>query len=160
MTIKVLFVCTGNICRSPMAEAVLQHLVNEAGLAEQFHIDSAGTSDEELGNTTHRGTVQVLSKNHIPHDARRYARQVTTADLRDFDYILAMDKGHLRRLQIMASNANVTPVLFLSYANAAGTVTVEDVPDPWYTGKFDETYDLVTKGCEAFLAHVRRQHGL
>jgi protein-tyrosine phosphatase len=158
--IKVLFVCTGNICRSPMAEAVFQHLVNQAGLADQFQIDSAGTSGEELGNTTHKGTVQVLAKHHVPHDSRRAARQITSADAHDYDYILAMDKGHLARLQPLARGNNATAVLFLSYANAAGTVKPVDVPDPWYTGRFDETYDLVTKGCEAFLADVRKQHGL
>jgi protein-tyrosine phosphatase len=143
-----------------MAEAVLQHLVNEAGLASEFQIDSAGTSDEELGNTTHKGTLQVLTKHRIVHDSRRYARQITPADMRQFDYVLAMDKGHLRRLQMMVGDSKATPVLFLSYANAAGTVKNEDVPDPWYTGKFDETYDLVTKGCEAFLVHVRQKHRL
>jgi protein-tyrosine phosphatase len=158
--IKVLFVCTGNICRSPMAEAVLQHLVNEAGLAAQFQIDSAGTSDEELGNTTHKGTLQVLAKHSIPHNPRRYARQISNSDVQDFDYVLAMDKGHLNRLQPLMRGNSTAAALFLSYANAAGTVKVEDVPDPWYTGRFDETYELVTKGCEAFLAHVRHQHGL
>ncbi|MEO8607405.1 MAG: low molecular weight protein-tyrosine-phosphatase [Chloroflexota bacterium] len=160
MTIKVLFVCTGNICRSPMAEAVFKHLVSEAGLAEQFEIDSAGTSDEEVGNTTHKGTLQVLAKHHIPHESRRYARQITSADMRDFDYILAMDKGHLARLQPLLRGNNAAVALFLSDANAAGTVKLLDVPDPWYTGRFDETYDLVTKGCEAFLADLRQKHGL
>jgi protein-tyrosine phosphatase len=158
--IKVLFVCTGNICRSPMAEAVLQHMVNEAGLTDQIHIDSAGTSSEEIGNTTHHGTLKVLKKHNIPHDPRRYARQITRADLDEFDYLLAMDNGHLTRLEsIMGSNPQKT-TLFLTDANNAGTVAVKDVPDPWYTGKFDETYELVTKGCEAFLAQVRQRHGL
>jgi len=158
--IKVLFVCTGNICRSPMAEAVLRHLVDEAGLADQIHVDSAGTSDEELGNTTHRATLQVLAKRTIPHDPRRYARQITHADIREFDYLLTMDKGHLARLQPMKGESNAAVIMFLSYANQVGTVKVEEVPDPWYTGRFDETYDLVTKGCEAFLAYLRKEHGL
>jgi len=158
--IKVLFVCTGNICRSPMAEAVLRHLVSEAGLADQIHVDSAGTSDEELGNTTHRGTLQVLSKHAVPHNPRRPARQITRTDAQEFTYLLAMDNGHLARLQRLMSGSQAVVKLFLSYANQAGTVNIEEVPDPWYNGRFDETYDLVRKGCEAFLAYLRNEHGL
>ncbi len=158
--IKVLFVCTGNICRSPMAEAVFRHLVNEAGLGDQIQADSVGTSDEEVGNTTHRGTLAVLNKHQIPHEVRRYARQITHADVQEFDYLLAMDKGHLTRMQPLSSGDKANMIMFLQYAKAAGTVSVEDVPDPWYTGKFDETYDLICKGSEAFLAYLRQAHGL
>jgi protein-tyrosine phosphatase len=158
--IKVLFVCTGNICRSPMAEAVLRHLVNQAGLADQIHVDSAGTSNEEVGNTTHRGTLQVLSKHAVAHDPRRYARQITPADAQEFTYLLAMDKGHLNRLQPMGGGGKAKMILFLTYANQAGTVKVEEVPDPWYNGRFDETYDLVRKGSEAFLDYLRKEHSL
>lgn len=158
--IKVLFVCTGNICRSPMAEAVLRHLVAEAGLSDPIEVDSAGTSDEEVGNPIHRGTLQVLNKHHISHEPRRYARQITRADMQDFDYLLAMDKGHLARLGRFTEANKATFALFLQYANEAGTTPVQEVPDPWYTGRFDETYDLVTKGCAAFLAYLRQRHGL
>jgi protein-tyrosine phosphatase len=158
--IKVLFVCTGNICRSPMAEAVLRHMVDQAGLSDKIQVDSAGTSSEELGNITHPGTLRILNKHHIPHDASRYARQISQHDFQDFDYLLAMDKGHLNRIRHIAEGRDAKLILFLSYAKQLGKVAVEEVPDPWYTGQFDETYELVTKGCAAFLDYLRAEHKL
>jgi protein-tyrosine phosphatase len=143
-----------------MAEAVLRHMVNQAGLSDQIFVDSAGTSDEELGNTTHQGTLRVLAKHSIPHERARYARQLVRQDFQDFNYLLAMDKGHLNRVQRMDGNSEAKAALFLSYAKAARIVNVDEVPDPWYTGQFDETYDLVTKGCAAFLDYLRKEHNL
>jgi protein-tyrosine phosphatase len=158
--IKVLFVCTGNICRSPMAEAVMQHMVNAAGLGDTIEAASAGTSDEEYGNPIHPGTRRVLGKHGIAYNERHGARQITVADFSDYDYLLAMDSGHLNRLKRLAGDSHAVIAPFLSYAKQAGTINTEDVPDPWYTGKFDETYDLISKGCAAFLNYLREKHNL
>lgn len=158
--IKVLMVCTGNICRSPMAEYVLADMVNQVGLAGQITVDSAGISNEEAGNTVHRGTVGVLAKHGVPHDLRRPARQIAGADFQQFDYLLAMDHSHLNYLKRHGDQSQAVIDLFLSDAKQAGLVSREEVPDPWYDGQYDRTYDLVTKGCAAFLNRLRSEHNL
>lgn len=157
--IRVLFVCLGNICRSPMAEAVFQHLVDEAGLSDQFHIDSAGTGDWHVGEMAHIGTRTVLRKHHIHYDGR--ARQFKSHDWSAFDYILAMDESNLRDImRLKPSHAHAEAKLFLSYANADKATSVTEVPDPYYTGKYDQTYDLVLIGAKSLLASLRKKHGI
>ena len=158
--IRVLFVCMGNICRSPMAEAVFQHMVDEAGLSKHFQIDSAGTGDWHVGEMAHQGTRTVLQKHNIPYDGR--ARQFISRDWSEFDYILAMDESNLVGMMRLKPHPDVSTEakLFLSDANADKTTAITQVPDPYYTGKYDQTYDLVNIGAKALLKAIRKKHGI
>lgn len=157
--IKVLFVCLGNICRSPMAEAVFQHMVNQAGLSEAIAIDSAGTGGWHVGEPAHRGTLAVLRAQNIPYEGR--ARQFTPRDLDDYDYVLAMDRENLAAIQRFArGNSHAHVGLFLDYAYRAGLVDVQEVPDPYFDNLFDRTYDLIERGSRALLDHIRQAEGV
>ncbi len=152
--IRVLFVCLGNICRSPMAEAIFKHLVKEAGLERRIVADSAGTGHWHVGSPPHQGTRRVLERAGIAWDHR--ARLVTPQDLQEADYVIPMDSNNLRDLQALGSGrARVAPLL--AFAPAAGS---KDVPDPYYDGKFNLAYDLILQGCEGLLAEIRREYGL
>lgn len=156
MAVRILFVCTGNICRSPMAEAVFAHLVEDAGLQDEIQAESAGTDRYHVGERAHRGTRDVLRRNGILYAGS--ARQVTPRDFEQFDYILAMDGDNLADLhRMMPKNSPVVVKRFLDFADG---VTVRDVPDPYYTNRFDEVYALVRQGAEGLLATLRREKGL
>jgi protein-tyrosine phosphatase len=157
-TLSVLFVCSGNICRSPMAEAVFQHMVRQAGLEDKISADSAGTGSWHIGESAHYGTLDILKQHSIPYNGR--ARKIRSADLNDFDYVLAMDRSHLYDMQRYTDSARAEVQLFMHYANAAGLTDVREVPDPYYNGKFELVYDLVIKGCTALLDHIRARHNL
>jgi protein-tyrosine phosphatase len=158
--IRVLFVCLGNICRSPMAEGVFAHQVAQAGLSDQFEIDSAGTSDWHKGETAHVKTLAVLKTRSIPYDGR--SRPLLVTDAARFDLIVAMDKENLRDIQHLFGNVDRKPEirLFLQDAYEAGTVPRLEVPDPYGTDLYHETYALVDEGSKALLARLRRDHGI
>lgn len=156
MPVRVLFVCLGNICRSPMAEAVFQHLVDEAGLSDDIIVDSAGTGSWHIGERAHRGTRGVLQKHGIVYEGR--ARQIERADFAEFDYILAMDDSNLSNLRrMMPKTSDAVVKRFLDFAPDAGE---SEVPDPYYDGRFEYVYALVKEGAQALLDHIREQEGL
>lgn len=146
---KVLFVCHGNICRSPMAEFVFKHLVSNAGLTDKFLIESAATSTEELGNDIHYGTRTKLQKEGVPF-TRRAARQITAADYEKYDYLVAMDEENLYYMNRRWNNDPDNKIhLLLEFAGKT-----REIADPWYTGNFDQTYLDIMEGCEAMLAQI------
>jgi protein-tyrosine phosphatase len=137
-----------------MAEAVFTHKVREAGLEDQIEADSAGTGHWHVGERAHQGTRQVLRQQGIAYDGR--ARLITRKDLGEFDYIVTMDAHNLADVEAMGKGrAKVVPLM--AYAPRLG---VTEVPDPYYNGKFQEVYDLVSEASEGLLAHIRKERGL
>lgn len=152
MKTKILFICHGNICRSPMAEFVMKHLVEEAGLSDQFEIASAATSTEEIGNPVYPPAKQKLAEHGIGCKGKT-ARQMTLDDYRHFDYIIAMDRNNLRNLRWMFGEDKDRKIsLLMDYTRRPG-----DVADPWYTGDFETTWQDVIEGCNGLLKAITKQ---
>ena len=150
--IRILFVCHGNICRSPMAEFIMKDMVKRKGLSEQFEIHSAATSTEEIGNPVYTPAKRTLLEHGISCDGKT-ARRMTKGDYDYYDYIIAMDKNNIRNIErIVGSDKDHKISLLLSYAGID-----RDISDPWYTGNFDATWNDVNKGCKGLLEHIENE---
>lgn len=149
--IKILFVCHGNICRSPMAEFVMKDIVKKQGIENEFFIASAATSTEEIGSGVHYGTKNKLKSYGISTDGKR-AVQLRKSDYEDYDYIIGMDVYNLRNMKRMLPEDSENKIhLLLDFSD-----NPRDIADPWYTGDFDKTYDDVLEGCKALLSEILR----
>ena len=149
--IKVLFVCLGNICRSPMAQIILQNMVNDLGLENNFEIESAATEgyNEMCHAGIHRGTKEILRRKGIFFE-EHYSKKIRKSDYEYYDYILAMDSENIKDIEhIVGMDKDNKVFRLLDF-----TGTPRNIRDPWYTGNSDETYDDVTEGCAAFLKTI------
>ncbi|WP_308634313.1 low molecular weight protein-tyrosine-phosphatase [Paenibacillus silvisoli] len=155
--ISVLFVCLGNICRSPMAEAVLRHQLKERELEEKVSVDSAGTGDWHLGKPPHEGTRSLLDRYGISYEGMR-ARQVLINDYKAFDYIICMDSANERDVRKVFGSCSEQQTKVFKFMDLLPDKPGNDVPDPYYTGNFDEVYELVSEGCGKLLERIRREH--
>lgn len=154
--IRVCFVCLGNICRSPTAEAVFRALVEREGLAERFEIDSAGTGAWHVGERAHPDTRAAARARDV--EVTSIARQFTREDLDRFDYVVAMDRSNRANLERIAAGHPLRIHLFRDFdpASAKGS----EVPDPYYEGGFDRVYEICEAAASGFLAELRATHGL
>lgn len=147
--IKILFVCHGNICRSPMAEYVMKDLIKKSGYEGSFYIASAATSLEEIGNHIHHGTRTKMREVGIPTD-NRVAVQLKRSDYDKYDYIIGMDRWNYKNiLRIVGEDTEGKVSLLLEFAGSS-----RDIADPWYMGNFDQTYEDILEGCEALLQRL------
>ena len=148
--IKILFICHGNICRSPMGEFILKDLVEKAGLADRFQIESAATSTEEIGNPVYPPARRKLAQHGIDC-AGKTARQLTADDYGRFDLLLGMDRANIRNMtRICGGDPQGKIHLLMEYAGHPG----REVADPWYTGDFDAAWDDVLAGCQGLLRKI------
>ena len=144
---KVLFICHGNICRSPMCQSIFTHMVKEQNLTNHFKIDSAATSREEIGNPPHYGTAGKLRQVGIPLIPHR-AEQMTKADYDAYDYLIGMDSMNIRNIMRIIGKRYTKKKVYrlLDFSDSP-----RDIADPWYTGNFDRTYEDSVEGCRALL---------
>ena len=147
--IKVLFVCLGNICRSPMAEYIFKDMVQKRDIKDKFYIDSAATSVEEIGNPVHYGTRNKLQKMNI-RCGNHVARRITKQDYRKFDYIIAMEERNIVNIKRIVGEDKENKIYkLLDFSN-----NPRDIEDPWYTENFDKTYDDIVEGLEGFMKYL------
>ncbi|MFG6117105.1 low molecular weight protein-tyrosine-phosphatase [Halobacillus sp. MO56] len=154
--IKVLFVCLGNICRSPMAEAIFRDLVKKEGLESEITVDSAGVGHWHVGDLPHEGTRGVLDQYAISYEGMT-ARQIHEKDWDDFDYLIAMDAKNVTDMAGIRKSDEVTVARLLDFIPDS---EVKDVPDPFFTGNFEYVYELVSAGCRELLYKIKQEHQL
>ncbi len=148
--IKILFVCHGNICRSPMAEFIMKDMVVREGLCDKIYVESAATSREEIGNDMYPPAKRKLALEGIPFERRR-ARQIKLQDYDEFDYIILMEEYNINNaMRIFREDPHGKLKLLLEFAGDR-----RDIADPWYTGNFDRTYDDLVEGCRALLSFIK-----
>lgn len=149
--IKILFVCLGNICRSPMAEFVFKDMIQKMGIDNEFYVESAATSSEEVGNSVHYGTIDKLKKEGIKIYDRK-SKQIKKSDYDKFDYIIGMEKRNIDGiLRIVGSDEENKIYRLLDFSN-----NPRDIADPWYTGNFNVTYDDIVEGCQALIKKLQK----
>ena len=147
--VRILFVCHGNICRSPMAEFVMKDLVRKAGREDEFYIESAATSTEEIGNEVYPPARRKLAEQGIGCKGKT-ARQMTRRDYERFDLLIGMDSWNIRNMKLICGGDGEEKIhQLLDFTNRPG-----DVADPWYTGDFEATWRDVLKGCQCLLEQV------
>ena len=147
--IRIMFVCLGNICRSPMAEFVLKDLVKKQNLESEFYISSSATSSEEIGNGVHHGTIRKLNQEKIPVE-NRVAKKLKKEDYDKYDYIIGMEKSNIINiLRIIGNDKNQKLYRLLDFTN-----NPRDIADPWYTGNFDKAYEEILEGCKALIKKI------
>ena len=150
--IKILFICHGNICRSPMSEFILKDMVTKRGISDRFQIASAATSREEIGNPVYPPARRKLLEHGIDPSGKT-ARQMTRRDYEEYDYILAAEQYNIRNiLRITTQRSTVKIHRLLVFSNRP-----RDIDDPWYTGDFDAAWNDIVEGCEAFLDWLKRE---
>lgn len=146
---KILFICLGNICRSPMAEYVFKDMIEKRKIQNQFIINSAATSSEEIGNGMHYGTRRKLDEVGIKYD-KHIAKKMTAEDYKNYDYLIGMEESNIRNILRIVKNDNENKIFrLLDFSNNS-----RDIADPWYTGNFDKTYDDILEGCKGLLDHI------
>jgi len=148
--INVLFVCLGNICRSPIAEAVLRHKIRERGLSRDIAVDSAGTGDWHIGKAPHEGTRRILDQNGISYEGM-LARLVSSDDFDKFAYIICMDESNGSNVRKLPG-AEKAELLF--FMDLLPEEELREVPDPYFTGNFEQVYDLIDAGCTVLLDKI------